>query len=333
MLVKGLRRTAQLCLLAGVLFAAGPASGAEGSGEGWDVRARDLSLALEPTLVYSDALSAQARGIADAYDDPSARAEALLRHVAGAYAACKAEARPKARAPRGATAIHESGCGTPVERVIIAVALLRAAGLEAYLAVATCAPWPNAEAVSLAGRVLPIWRVPGGGFSLLPASTTEVGEFLPPPCPWGEWLPLAPAMARPRHIPVPDGPVTAMTIELSHEEAETMPAPDGRTPGLARLVEAVVPRLEQTTESGWPRHFALRERWPASGGYCRPLHVRVHNAGGALAATLIRDGDILKLAVDLRIVAPPRVPGARPHISSLLKALQTLRCRPIEEVI
>jgi hypothetical protein len=324
--VKCLLGAATFCLMTGLSVLYGTSDGAERDGASWNEHVRELSLYLEPLLVYSDAISATARGLADGQDSPTLRGLTLLRYVADEYSDCKVAGGAAKPRPRGATATHADGCGTSFERLILAVALLRAAGLQAYVAASTCAPWDGPGAASLSNRLLPTWRLPGGNFVLPPSSAAGVDEFLAPTCPWGEWVPLAPAVTMPHPIPEPGEPATIMVFDLEHEGFGGATFAKGATPGLRRLSDAVVPCLELGPGAGWPRHFRLRERWPMSGASCAELPVRLKNAGGFIAATMIVRGESGVLAVDLRIVAPLTLPGARAHIEPLLEALAAIRC-------
>jgi hypothetical protein len=324
--VKSIFGAATFCLIAGLSVLNGASDGAERDGASWNEHIRELSLHLEPLLVHSDAISATARGLADGQDSPTLRGLTILRYVGDEYSDCEvADGAAKPR-PRGATATHADGCGTSFERLILAVALLRAAGLHANVAASTCAPWDGPGAATLSNRLLPTWRVPGGDYVLLPANATGVDEFLAPTCPWGEWVPLSPAGSRPRPIPEPGAPATIMAFELEHEALDGTTCAEGATPGLRRLRDTVVPRLELGPGGGWPRHFKLRERWPAAAATCADLPLRLKNAGGSLAATLLARGESMVLAVDLRIVAPLSLPGARTHVEALMGALAAIRC-------
>ena len=323
--MKGLFGALMMSLIAGLLALGGSSGGGERRPPGWDDHVRDLSLFVEPLLVYSDTISATARGLVDGEHETALKALTLLRHVHQEYSDCPVAEESAESAPRGATATLERGCGTDFERVILAVSLLRAAGLKAYLAAATCASWEAPHGASLGNSLFPVWQVPGGDFTMLPVPTTGVDEFLAPTCPWGEWVPLAPFPARPRPIPEPTGPATITSIELDHQEGPSTAFANGKTPGLQRLADAMIPRLEQSPK-GWPRHFKLRERWPTAVAPCGKLRLRLENPAGSLAATVLPDGSSIALAVDIRVIAPPSLAGARPYIDQILEALSAVQC-------
>ncbi len=324
--MKGHFWLAALSLVAGFLLLGGTTRGEEPPPTSWNERARKLALSIEPGLVLSDSLTATARGIADAYDEPSSRARALLEHVVGEYSNCPTTKSPPIPFGPGATAIHDDGCGSKFDRLILAVALMRAAGLQAYLAGATCSPWTGPATLSFDDWLLPTWRLPGGDYVLPDRNMGDIEEFAPPPCPWGQWLPLAPAMARPRPLPAPQGAANIWSLDLDNVGLESLVDNDGLTPGLRGLTDEVETRVKQSLTTGWPRHFKLRERWPDNDNCNRVLHLRLRTPGGFLAATLQRQGDTTTLAVDLRIVSPLSLAGAQIHIAPIIEALTSLRC-------
>ena len=211
--------------------------------------------------------------------------------------------------------------------LVLAVAMMRAAGLVAYLAASTCRPWTDPYSFGLHDRLLPTWRATGGDYILLEPTTSGAGEFLPPPCPWGQWMPLAPLATRPRSIPTPATPTSVRVFSVVHEDGPPELTQEGLPGGLRSFISAVQSSLDLSPEDGWPQQFVLRERWPAGRGCTNEFRVRQRNPGGHLAATLLRDGNGTTLAIDLRLMAPLATKGASDYLEELLSAVKALRCQ------
>ncbi len=325
--MRGHIQLALLSLTAGLLWLTSGSAAAQPT-SGWAERARWLSLSLEPALVFSDSIGNDARALTEGCRDQKSRALVVLQHIAVTFTDCSATDEDARSMPRGATAVYERGCGTGRERLILAVSMLRAAGLQAYLAAATCAPWTDSDALGMADQLLPTWLVPGGDYVLLEPTTSGAAGFVPPPCPWGQWVPLAPAVAKPKPLPAAAVPLTVSSIALTHKGVVRGPYGEGLTPGLRKLIDAVLPSLELAPEMGWPQQFVLREHWAPGPGCEGSFHLRLQNPGGFLAATLRHHDHGTTLAVDLRLMAPLATRGAQPHLEALVAALRSLRCHP-----
>jgi hypothetical protein len=311
-----MRHTSSLLVLALslVLNPGAPVLAQAPDGLSWRTRATALYLALEPALVLTAEVRAAAQAIPSGTTGEAAVA-ALIRF---------AETRVGTGAsPALSTPLSELAAGAALNALeaprlhaaLLGVALLRARGEDAVLALANCQDgWSSPDAVTLHDLPAVAWRPRGGMYRLLPGDLR--GPLGVPVCPWGRWLPLAPQAGAPGHLPVADEVTTV------HRLKPRLAAGSRPTEALAAMRQLLASLLANPG-TRYPLHIALRSSWPRNAGSAPlPRRFRSVQAAGFVAATLTIQEGRATLAVDLRVHASPQHAGAE-RLARLLGPLET----------